>query len=214
MELALFVRRDLAGDEALEGRAGDAPKTIDDREGEHHPGRRRGRVEKKAEAVKPEPGVDAPDLPELRNDDPDQPALDHPDGKSDHRDRETHHPLVPLELFDGVVGPIALDRMGGDLEQHERRHQAEDDGIAPEVGERGDRVGPFPLERAAIFRRQGLRQDKVTVEPVDQHQDCRGDEGDPGSVGSEEPAHQRAQNEAHSEDRPNHAKILGSFFRR
>ena len=56
-------------------------------------------------------------FPILRIDDPCQARLHAADQDADYRQGDAHHPGVPVETVFGEEIPVALDRLGGQIDQ-------------------------------------------------------------------------------------------------
>ena len=196
---ALFIGRNVARDERLGGRAGDAAKGAEEDQHIDHPAAGGEAVADHGEGRKQKAGREAALLAQALENRPDELALHDRGGDADERQRQTL--LLRLQ----PSGPCRhRDDLHAEAEHVEEIHsgEAEDAGEPPQHDQRTGRIRAPPFERAPLVRRQRLGQHKRAVEPVDHQAPRRGKERQPEVIVAQQPADRRPDHKAEAMGRP------------
>ena len=204
-----------AGDDALDRRRdGEAEDVAEDHRVDHPALRRCAPGRDRRASTTP-----ADDRQALRREALEKPAQQHALHQRRHAaDREQRPAVVlrpPAELEGVVEHPARVEDELRKRGAGDHRDQDADAAEPAELGQRGDRIERrSPRERAALLRRQRLGQDEPAVEQVEQRQRAGGEERQAQVDRAEQPAHDRAEDEAEAEHGAEQSEALGAVFGR
>jgi hypothetical protein len=155
---------------------------------------------------------DRPHLAQCPQDGADQARLHHRDGHAIGRER--HAPTSRASQPNAVLRPVGPDRGIDEVRhlvgQHHRQKRAHARKL-PDLHQPARRVGAPPVEGAAPVLRERLGQHQPAEDEVHPARIAAATKGARGSRSAEEPAQQRAEDEAHPETRRDQAEILRPF---
>ena len=140
---------------------------------------------------------------------PDQPRLHRGRRNAVDRQRKSDHLRAPPETRLAEIGPdrgVDEERDAVDEAEREERPQARQ---RREVPERAHRVGPAPVERPTRPLGHRLRHHEPAKDRVGGGQHGGGVERRPRPPFRQQPADQRAEDEAHAERRADQAEVRG-----
>ena len=169
---------------------------------------------KKPSAPQASPSSSARRSPRRVDDRPDARALHHHGADADQGQRQADGRRIPAI----AVGRIEHEGGGQhhmrDLPEEIRQRQAGENPVRAQQMQRAERVGAFPAERCAAFRRQRLREDQPAVKRIRKAQACRDPERQARIHAAEQAADGGTENEPGAEGRADLAEHRSTPFRR
>ena len=158
------------------------------------------RVDREADDARRQRRHERAPLAEPADDGAHEPALDRHRAHAHHGQRPADFDALPAVAIDRVEHEHALQRLMGELKQEVQRRESAHVG-RPDQGQRSERVRTPPVERGAAFGRQRLGEHQQPVHRVRETERGGHPERRARSPLAEQPAHCRAEDEAHAEGR-------------
>ncbi len=154
LQFPLMIARDLAGYNGLQRWTADAAQAIRYQEDEHHPSLCGEGKQCQPQGIQRQAQINTLFIPDLRIDDPGQPRLHASNQHTDDRQGNTYHLVAPVEPVHRKIIPVALYRLGAQINKEKADGQSADLGMLRQKKISADpkgRLAPLPVKRPAVL---------------------------------------------------------------